>query len=106
MLTLTCPPAHWPTCRLPVPKRPLHLRGPSPSQGVAPALIIGAVAGGPIGLVAIGGVAAVAGAELLGTRAGGMPISLTVAIAHAAIVHGISFASTDLWLTSVFCSES
>lgn len=52
-------------------KRPLHLRGPSPSQGVAPALIIGAVAGGPIGLVAIGGVAAVAGAELLGTKVGG-----------------------------------
>ena len=47
-------------------KRPLHLRGPSPSQGVAPALIIGAAAGGPIGLVAIGGVAAVAAAELMG----------------------------------------
>jgi hypothetical protein len=52
-------------------KRPLHLRGPSPSQGVAPALIVGAVAGGPIGLVAIGGVAAVAGAEFLGARIGG-----------------------------------
>lgn len=52
-------------------KRPLHLRGPSPSQGMAPALIIGAVAGGPVGLVAIGGVAAVAGAELLGTKVGG-----------------------------------
>lgn len=52
-------------------KRPLHLRGPSPSQGVAPALIIGAVAGGPIGLVAIGGVAAVAGAEFLAARHGG-----------------------------------
>jgi hypothetical protein len=52
-------------------KRPLHLRGPSPSQGMAPALIVGAVAGGPIGLVAIGGVAAVAGAEFLGTRIGG-----------------------------------
>jgi hypothetical protein len=52
-------------------KRPLHLRGPSPSQGVAPALIIGAVAGGPIGLLAIGGVAAVAGAEYLGSRVGG-----------------------------------
>jgi hypothetical protein len=51
-------------------KRPLHLRGPSPSQGVGPALIIGALAGGPIGLVAIGGVAAVAGAEFLGTRMG------------------------------------
>lgn len=54
-------------------KRPLHLRGPSPSQGVAPALIIGAVAGGPIGLAAIGGVAAVAGAEFLATRPGGQP---------------------------------
>lgn len=52
-------------------KRPLHLRGPSPSQGIAPALIVGAVAGGPIGLVAIGGVAAVAGAEFLGARLGG-----------------------------------
>jgi hypothetical protein len=52
-------------------KRPIHLRGPSPSQGVAPALIIGAVAGGPIGLVAIGGVAAVAGAEFLASHHGG-----------------------------------
>jgi hypothetical protein len=52
-------------------KRPTHLRGPSPSQGMAPALIIGAVAGGPVGLMAIGGVAAVAGAEYLGTRLGG-----------------------------------
>jgi hypothetical protein len=58
-------------------KRPMQLRGPSPSQGVAPALIIGAVAGGPIGLVAIGGVAAVAGAEFLAARgAGGSPPNL------------------------------
>jgi hypothetical protein len=47
-------------------KRPLHLRGPSPSQGAAPALIVGALAGGPIGAVAIGGVAAVAAVEFLG----------------------------------------
>jgi len=52
-------------------KRPLHLRGPSPSQGMAPALIIGAMAGGPIGLAAIGGVAAVAAAEFMGTRRDG-----------------------------------
>lgn len=52
-------------------KRPMQLRGPSPSQGVAPALIVGAVAGGPIGLVAIGGLAAVAGAEFLASRHGG-----------------------------------
>ncbi len=51
-------------------KRPLRLRGPSPSQGMAPALIVGAMAGGPIGLAAIGGVAAVAAAEFLGTRPG------------------------------------
>jgi hypothetical protein len=52
-------------------KRPLHLRGPSPSQGMAPALIVGAMAGGPIGLAAIGGVAAVAAAEFMGTRRDG-----------------------------------
>lgn len=52
-------------------KRPLHLRGPSPSQGMAPALIVGAMAGGPIGLAAIGGVAAVAAAEYMGTRRDG-----------------------------------
>ncbi len=52
-------------------KRPLHLRGPSPSQGMAPALIVGAIAGGPIGLAAIGGVAAVAAAEYLGARRDG-----------------------------------
>jgi len=52
-------------------KRPLHLRGPSPSQGMAPALIVGAIAGGPIGLAAIGGVAAVAAAEFMGTRRDG-----------------------------------
>jgi hypothetical protein len=51
--------------------RPLHLRGPSPSQGMAPAIIVGAMAGGPIGLAAIGGVAAVAAAEYLGAGRGG-----------------------------------
>jgi hypothetical protein len=49
-------------------KRPMHLRGPSSSQGVAPALIVGAAAGGPIGAVLIGGVVAVAAAEYLGAR--------------------------------------
>jgi hypothetical protein len=52
-------------------KRPLHLRGPSASQGMAPALIVGAMAGGPIGIAAIGGVAAVAAAEFLGAGGGG-----------------------------------
>lgn len=52
-------------------KRPLHLRGPSPSQGMAPALILGAAVGGPIGLMAIGGVAAVAATEFLGSSRGG-----------------------------------
>jgi hypothetical protein len=51
-------------------KRPLHLRGPSVSQGVAPALIV-AAAGGPIGLVAIGGVAAVVAAEYMGSKRDG-----------------------------------
>lgn len=48
--------------------RPMHLRGPSASQGVAPALMVGAAAGGPIGAVLIGGVVAVAAAEYLGAK--------------------------------------
>jgi hypothetical protein len=52
-------------------KRPMHLRGPSSSQGVAPALIVGAAAGGPIGAVLIGGVVAVAAAEYLGAKQSG-----------------------------------
>jgi len=53
-------------------KRPMHLRGPSASHAVAPALIV-AAAGGPIGLVAIGGVAAVAAAEYMGSKHPGGP---------------------------------
>lgn len=52
-------------------KRPLHISGPSPSQGMAPALIVGAMAGGPAGIAAIGGVAAVAAVEYLGVGRGG-----------------------------------
>src|SRR5688572_4116578 len=52
-------------------KRPLHITGPSPSQGMAPALIVGAVAGGPAGIAAIGGVAALAAVEYLGAGRGG-----------------------------------
>jgi hypothetical protein len=52
-------------------KRPLHISGPSPSQGLAPALIVGAMAGGPAGIAAIGGVAAVAAVEYLGAGRGG-----------------------------------
>jgi len=49
-------------------KRPLHLRGPSPTQGAASGLIVGAAAGGPIGAVVIGGVVAMAAAEYLGAK--------------------------------------
>ena len=49
-------------------KRPLHIAGPSPTQGMAPALIIGALAGGPAGLVAMGGVAALAGFEFAASQ--------------------------------------
>ena len=46
--------------------RPLHLRGPSPTQGVASGLVVAAAAGGPIGLAIIGGVGALAAAEYMG----------------------------------------
>ena len=53
--------------------RPLHLRGPSPTQGVASGLVVAAAAGGPIGLAIIGGVGALAAAEYMGVggEAGG-----------------------------------
>ena len=44
-------------------KRPRRLRGPSPSQGLASGMIVAAAAGGPVGLAALGGIAAVAAAE-------------------------------------------
>jgi hypothetical protein len=50
----------------------MRITGASPSQGVAPALIVGAALGGPLGVAAIGGVAAVAGAEYLGARRPGL----------------------------------
>jgi hypothetical protein len=52
-------------------KRPLTLHGPSPSQGMASGLMAGAMAGGPLGIAAIGGVAAVAAVEYLGAGRGG-----------------------------------
>jgi hypothetical protein len=57
-------------------KRPLHISGPSPSQGMAPGLIVAAAAGGPIGLMAVGGVAAVVAAEYMGASRGGPGASL------------------------------
>jgi hypothetical protein len=52
--------------------RPLRITGASPSQGLAPALIVGVALGGPLGVAAVGGVAAVAGAEYLGARRPGL----------------------------------
>ena len=43
--------------------RPLRLRPPSPSQGVAAGVIAAAALGGPVGLAALGGIAAVAATE-------------------------------------------
>jgi hypothetical protein len=58
--------------------QPLRLRGPSPSHGVASGVIAAAAAAGPIGLVAIGGIAAVAAAEYAGATRGprGEPVDL------------------------------
>jgi hypothetical protein len=48
--------------------QPIRMRGPSPTQGLASGAIVAAVAGGPAGLVAIGGIVAVAAVEYLGGR--------------------------------------
>jgi hypothetical protein len=54
-----------------VADRPMHLSGPSPSQGLASAAVVAVAAGGPLGLALAGGVAAVAAAEFLGARRDG-----------------------------------
>jgi hypothetical protein len=57
--------------------RPLHLTGPSPSQGVASGAMAAAAMGGPMGIAILGGVAAVAAAEFVGANrvgAGGTPV--------------------------------
>jgi hypothetical protein len=57
--------------------QPTHLRGPSPSQGLATGIIPAAAMGGPAGLAIIGGIAAVAALEYMsGKGSGGSPADL------------------------------
>ena len=56
--------------------QPTHIKGPSPSQGLATGIIPAAI-GGPAGLAIIGGIAAVAAAEYLNSKGpGGSPADL------------------------------
>jgi len=48
--------------------QPIRMHGPSPTQGLASGAVVAAVAGGPAGLVALGGIVAVAAVEYLGSR--------------------------------------
>ena len=48
--------------------QPIRMHGPSPTQGLASGAVVAAVAGGPAGLVALGGIVAVAAVEYLGNR--------------------------------------
>lgn len=52
--------------------RPKHLAGPSASHGVANGVMVAAMIGGPVGLVALGGIAAVAAVEYAGARRDGI----------------------------------
>jgi hypothetical protein len=45
--------------------QPIHLRGPSPTQGMASGAMVAAVIGGPVGLAMIGGMAAGAAVEYM-----------------------------------------
>src|SRR3954468_1937355 len=55
--------------------RPLHIPGSSNSQGMAGGVMVAAMAGGPVGLAALGGLAAVGAAEYVaaGRRHGETP---------------------------------
>ncbi len=48
--------------------QPIRMHGPSPTQGLASGAMVAAAAGGPAGLIAIGGIVAVAAVEYLGGR--------------------------------------
>jgi hypothetical protein len=48
--------------------QPTHLKGPSPTQGVAAGVIPAAALGGPAGLAILGGIAALGAAEYLSGR--------------------------------------
>jgi hypothetical protein len=50
--------------------QPLRIPGASPSQGAAGAALGAAVLGGPVGLMAVGGLAALAATEYLGVAGG------------------------------------
>lgn len=79
-------------------KRPLQLRGPSPSHGVASGAIVAAAAGGPLGLAALGGIAAVAAAEYAGASRGpdGEPVDLeTVGRPSEAVLEALRRAEAD-----------
>jgi hypothetical protein len=51
--------------------QPIHLRGPSPSQGMANGVMVAAVMGGPVGLAIVGGIAASAAVEYMAAGRGG-----------------------------------
>jgi hypothetical protein len=51
--------------------QPTHLRGPSPTQGLATGIIPAAAMGGPAGLAIIGGIAAVAAVEYMSGKGPG-----------------------------------
>jgi hypothetical protein len=50
--------------------QPIHLRGPSPTQGMASGAMVAAVIGGPVGLAMIGGMAAGAAVEYMASGRG------------------------------------
>ena len=50
---------------------PMRIGGPSPTQGMAPGIVIAASFGGPVALAALGGLAVVAAAEYAGAGRGG-----------------------------------
>jgi hypothetical protein len=48
--------------------QPTHIKGPSPSQGIATGIIPAAALGGPAGLAILGGIAAVTAVEYLSAK--------------------------------------
>jgi hypothetical protein len=77
--------------------RPMHLAGPSPTQGIASGVFGAALIGGPVGLAALGGIAVVGAAEyaLAGSSKGDAPALQDVGRPSAVTLQALERLAAD-----------
>jgi hypothetical protein len=77
--------------------RPMHLAGPSPTQGIASGVFGAAMLGGPVGLAALGGIAVIGAAEyaMAGSSRGGAPALQDVGRPSAVTLQALEHLAAD-----------